>query len=339
VPRRRRSVFVVPLPVVAVIFALLAAFMLAVSPFGLFAGIVLIVGALAYGALTSWSQAADQRLWDHVKDIAILSGVQFERHVAETYRRLGYRVQVTKASGDAGVDVIADKGTERLAIQTKQYSGSVGNDSVQQAFTGKTIYNCTGAVVVCSSTFTSAAQAAARATNVELIDGKAYGQMMQHTQPKAVRSYIPFPSGQPLARELSALGAGVLVLIVHSLGPLTIESNSDRVAPTVEATTAAYTPAPQYQYRPALIVPTEKPHPIRKTEIKKILPSPHPTQHAAPKHPPWWTPPPTTSASPVPVQSEESASPTPLPQDSPIASVSPEPSVLPTPTVSPESTP
>jgi protein-disulfide isomerase-like protein with CxxC motif len=338
-PRRRKSDPVVLLIVLGALFGVFAAFSLAISPFGLLLGIVLIVGALLYGAQASWSQSTDQRLWDHVKDISALSGLEFEKHVAETYSRLGYRVQVTKASGDAGVDVIAEMGAERLAIQTKQYAGSVGNDSVQQAFTGKTIYNCTGAVVVCSSTFTSAAQAAARATNVELIDGKAYGQMMQHTQPKAVRSYLPFPSGPPLAKEMYALGAGVLVLFVHSMGPSLIPSNNERIAPTATSTAASYTPPPQYQVQPALTSPTQRPRPIRRAEAKKALPSPHPTQHVVAKHPPWWTPTPEVSPSPIPVESEEAANPVPSPEVSPIASVSPEPTAEDAPSASPTSSP
>jgi hypothetical protein len=325
------------------LIALIAALMLAVSPFGLFIGLALIVGALAYGGYASWEQAAVQRLWDHVRDVSTLSGTAFEKHVAETYRRLGYRVRVTKQSGDAGVDVIADKGTERLAIQTKQYSGSVGNDSVQQAFTGKTIYDCTGAVVVCTTTFTSAAKAAARATNVELIDGKAYSHLMQQTQPKALRSRLPFPSGAPLARELTMLGAGVLVLFVHSLGPSLIQSEGVRTVPTVDATSASYTPPPQFTVQPALVVPTEKPSPIRKTEIKNVPPSPRPIQHVTAKHPPWWTPPPAASPLPSPVTIEDAASPMPSPQDSPITTptegASSGPSVVPTPMVSPESSP
>ena len=317
--------------------------MMAVSPLGLVVGIALIVSALGYGAYAAWQQAVDQRFWDHVKDVSILEGADFERHVAETYRRLGYRTDVTKQSGDQGVDVIAHKGTERLAIQTKRYSGSVGNDSVQQAYAGKTFYNCTQAIVVCTSSFTPAAQAAARAMNVELIDGQAYARLMQQTQPKALRKSLPFPSGPPLIRELALLSAGVLVLFVHALGPSLVQSNQGSFTPTVDATTAAFTPASAYTLQPALTAPSSKP-PIRKIEIAKTRPSPHPNPSRNVSHPPWWTPPPSNNPSPVPTQTDTSTvTPSPVAQSSSVASptpsVSPQAISVPTLTASPSSTP
>lgn len=315
---------------------------MAVSPLGPTIGIALILTALAYGAYASWQQAVNQRFWDHVKDVRTLSGPDFERHVAETYRRLGYSVNVTKRSGDYGVDVIANKGTERLAIQTKQYSGSVGNDSVQEAHTGKMMYNCTAAAVVCTSTFTSAAQATARVTNVELIDGQAYARLMQQTQPRALRKRLPIPTGAPLVRELALLGAGVLVLFVHSLGPSLVQLNQGSFTPTVDATTAAFTPVPTYTFRPAL-TSNSKP-PIPKTEIAKALPSPKATHHVTSQHPPWWTPPPSNSPAPAPTQTEVSTvTPSPVAQVSSAASSSPtvsqEATAVPTLSASPESTP
>ena len=333
-PRRRKSGFF-PLPLLIGLFVLAVAYMTTISSLGLVVGITLIVAALGYGAYASWEQAADQRLWEHVKDVASLSGVAFERHVAETYRRLGYRARVTKQSGDAGADVIAENGIERLAIQTKQYSGSVGNDSVQQAYTGKTIYNCTRAVVVCTSTFTSAARASARATDVELIDGKGYARLMQQTQPKTLRTRLPIPTGAPLVRELGLLSVGALVLLVHFVGRSLIQTSGDRSAPIDYATATAYTPTPQYTVQPALPVPTQKPSPLRTKEITRAtpIPSPLPTRHATPNHPPWWTPSPASNPSPLPSPSEDIATATPH------AGLSPEPTELPSIVASPESTP
>ena len=332
-PRRRRSGFF-PLPLLVGLFVLAVAYIATISSLGLVVGIATIAAALIYGAYASWEQAVDQRLWEHVKDVSSLSGVAFERHVAETYRRLGYRATVTKQSGDAGADVIAENGIERLAIQTKQYSGSVGNDSVQQAYTGKTIYNCTKAVVVCTSTFTSAAWASARATGVELIDGKGYARLMQQTQPKTLRTRLPIPTGSPLLRELGLLSLGALVLLVHFVGPSLTQKSGDRSAPVDYATATAYTPAPQYTIQPAMPVYTEKPSPSRAKEITNATPTPSPTPtRQVPKHPPWWTAPPSNTPSPT----EESSVAT--PEASMMTGVSPEPVSSPTVTVSPESTP
>lgn len=48
----------------------------------------------------------------------------FEHYLADHFRMKGYQVGVTTASNDGGVDVIAAKGEEKLAIQAKMYGGS-----------------------------------------------------------------------------------------------------------------------------------------------------------------------------------------------------------------------
>lgn len=49
---------------------------------------------------------------------------EFEQFVAQHYREKGYDVETTPYSGDYGVDVIAQKGEERIAIQVKMYGNS-----------------------------------------------------------------------------------------------------------------------------------------------------------------------------------------------------------------------
>jgi hypothetical protein len=98
-----------------------------------------------------------------------MSGVDFEIAVAEVYRSLGYTVTVTKASGDFGVDVIAEKGGVKLAIQTKRYQGAVGVDAVQEAASGATYYSANRAVVVTNSSFTAPAIEFAGRVGVELV--------------------------------------------------------------------------------------------------------------------------------------------------------------------------
>ncbi len=49
----------------------------------------------------------------------------YEEHVAEVLRGEGWTVEVTPPSGDGGVDVLAERGGERLGVQAKMY-GSGG---------------------------------------------------------------------------------------------------------------------------------------------------------------------------------------------------------------------
>jgi HJR/Mrr/RecB family endonuclease len=106
--------------------------------------------------------------------LRLLSPLDFERHVAEYYRRCGYRVRLTKRSGDQGIDVIAEGRDARIGVQVKHYTDAIGNKAVQEVVAGLRFYGCTRGVVVTTSRFTPAAEALARANGIELIDGRAY---------------------------------------------------------------------------------------------------------------------------------------------------------------------
>lgn len=66
-----------------------------------------------------------------------LEGVQFEHFVAHLLEQMGYRTQVTQASGDGGVDVIAHRdplGLEPpiIKVQCKRTTSSIGGPDVQR---------------------------------------------------------------------------------------------------------------------------------------------------------------------------------------------------------------
>ena len=85
---------------------------------------------------------------------------------------LGYRVELTKASGDQGVDLIVTRNGQRIAIQAKGYSESnrVTNSAVQQAYTGMVFYRCDKCAVITNSSFTRHAEKLAVGTNCVLVD-------------------------------------------------------------------------------------------------------------------------------------------------------------------------
>lgn len=53
-----------------------------------------------------------------------MTPADYEHLVGEYFRRLGYRVTVTPASNDYGIDIIATRGNEKIAIQAKMYGGT-----------------------------------------------------------------------------------------------------------------------------------------------------------------------------------------------------------------------
>ena len=72
-----------------------------------------------------------------ISDIDLMSGQEFEQFLAALFSKMGYRTEVTRGSGDQGVDVIASKDGTRIGIQAKCYSGSVGNSAIQEAVAGR----------------------------------------------------------------------------------------------------------------------------------------------------------------------------------------------------------
>lgn len=106
------------------------------------------------------------------KDINSMDGFEFERYVAELLKHNDYtNVKVTQASGDHGIDVIADKNGLRYGIQCKRYSFTVGNSAIHEAYSGSAFYDCDKAIVVTNNKFTKSAREEAKKLGVILWDG------------------------------------------------------------------------------------------------------------------------------------------------------------------------
>lgn len=105
-----------------------------------------------------------------INDIDLMSGHEFEGFIAELFREMGYQTQVTQASGDQGIDVLAQKDGIKIGIQAKCYSGTVGNSAVQEVVAGKNYYNCDRVMVITNNFFTNAAKELAQKNNVILWD-------------------------------------------------------------------------------------------------------------------------------------------------------------------------
>lgn len=122
------------------------------------------------------------RRYHKIRNVAFvneLTGIEFETAVASLYERNGYTVRLTKASGDFGVDVLANKGIELLAIQVKRYTGNVGVRAVQEVASGASHYKATTAVVITNAFFTKQAKELAKSLRVTLINKKRLANMWE----------------------------------------------------------------------------------------------------------------------------------------------------------------
>lgn len=97
------------------------------------------------------------------------NGLEFEAYFAQLLKDVGYtNVKVTRSTGDSGVDVIARFLGIPFAFQCKRYNQKVGNQAVQEVFSGMSAYDCAVGVVVTNNFFTSSAVSQASSNHVLL---------------------------------------------------------------------------------------------------------------------------------------------------------------------------
>ncbi|MEG0592748.1 MAG: restriction endonuclease [Coprobacillus sp.] len=114
-----------------------------------------------FGFLFGWIPDFDERM----------SGEEFEEYVKEILIRNSYKnVELTKRTGDYGVDILAEYKGIKYAIQCKKYAKPVGVAAVQQAYTGCEYYGCDEAVVVTNNRFTNQAIQLSQSNGVILWD-------------------------------------------------------------------------------------------------------------------------------------------------------------------------
>ena len=125
-------------------------------------------------AFRSWRTGTLFRSQTSLQSIRDLSWQDFERYIAEVYRRQGYSVEETGLGGaDGGVDLIVKKKSEMFLVQCKNWCArKVGVRIARELFGLVKAHGAAGGVLVTSGEFTAEAREFARQTKLELIDGK-----------------------------------------------------------------------------------------------------------------------------------------------------------------------
>lgn len=99
-----------------------------------------------------------------------MSPYEFEEFVAKLFESKGYSARTTSRSGDAGIDVIANKNGTKLAIQVKRHkeTNKVGSPTVQKTLGSIHEVDADECIVVTSSYFTKPAKKRARGAPIKL---------------------------------------------------------------------------------------------------------------------------------------------------------------------------
>ena len=107
---------------------------------------------------------------DLVKTLRAMPGIEFERFVADIFRRTGYSAELTAATGDHGIDVILRKLGKVIVVQCKQWDGAVGEPVLRDFYGSMVASRADAGFVVTTSNFTSQAEAFVKDKPIELYD-------------------------------------------------------------------------------------------------------------------------------------------------------------------------
>lgn len=112
-------------------------------------------------------------------NLEVMDPREFEYFMADFFRSLGYKVQVTSGSNDGGKDIILRKGKEMKFVEVKRYTkSSIGRPFIQKLHSAIVDADAIGGYFVTLSHFNKNARLYAANKNIELIDGDKLIHMM-----------------------------------------------------------------------------------------------------------------------------------------------------------------
>lgn len=127
-----------------------------------------------------------------------ISPATYEAQVASHYESLGYRTSVTNYSNDYGLDVLAENGSERLAIQVKLYghtSRQVNRQMMMELHGVKDYFDCTRAVLVTDGVTRVDAREVAAKLGIEILELPAH-DVARSSEPSLNSPHLRAPPGE-----------------------------------------------------------------------------------------------------------------------------------------------
>lgn len=106
-------------------------------------------------------------------EVKTLPPVAFERFVAVLFKHRGYTAELTRRSGDQGVDIFVSKDGKKGVVQCKRLKGNVGQPMVRDLYGAMMHHQADEAYLVCTGLFSEPAQEWAKDKPIILIDSRA----------------------------------------------------------------------------------------------------------------------------------------------------------------------
>lgn len=167
---------------------------------------------------------------------------EYEALVAEHFASLGFEVEDRPASNDWGIDVIAVRGAERVAIQVKMYGGTVrpvNRAQVMELHGAAAYFDCTRAVIATDGRIMADAELVAAKLGIEILRVDPYAPRTRRRSPAGAGAefdrlwerYIVPLAGRTLTR---ADGASNEILAVDWSGVTRTTSSGRRQSIKIE---------------------------------------------------------------------------------------------------------
>lgn len=120
-----------------------------------------------------------------------LSPSGFEEYIGDLFEGLGYqRVNIRGGSGDQGVDILAEKDGERVAIQCKRYKGMVGPHAVRDLMGAMGSADAQRGLLITTGVFSIQAEKMVGEAQIEMIDGNKLIEVIAEARTKRTRTEI-----------------------------------------------------------------------------------------------------------------------------------------------------
>ena len=148
-----------------------------------------------------------------MEDVDRMDGFKFEEFCASILVVNGYTdVSVTRATGDKGIDVIAEFAGVTYAVQCKRYNSLVGIKAAQEAYSGAAYYHRMYGVIMTNSHFTDQAREFANQVGVKLCDREMLDDMMKKGFPDGYRPIVRRNKYSPVLKIFIAAVAALLFI-------------------------------------------------------------------------------------------------------------------------------
>lgn len=140
----------------------------------LLAGVFLLIILICVGVITiivrrrqKMSQLKSMQL---ASDIDMMNSAEFETYIMTLLKARGYHARRAHHIIDHGVDIIANRGRERIGVQTRRSAHKLDHKTVQHAVAGAQLHRSQATMVITNNYFTERAQQEGALHHCVLID-------------------------------------------------------------------------------------------------------------------------------------------------------------------------